>query len=174
MALLGEALQTALEQYVRAIEVSDRAPRASFAKQLQFLEQRFGRAGAAAKIGVSDRTLRRWAAGTSKPGNASVNRVGTAFRNEKSGPVRRLRQAREAKRRLHDATLYLLGTITTSSKTSLLRNPLDGGLRGDWSALWPIRRSRAKLTDKGGEIIQNLSDVPGVMFLDDDVEATFG
>lgn len=169
---LGEALQRALEHYASGIAVSGKERRGvSFEQQLAFLDSKLGRAGAASRIGVAPATLSRWVRGKSKPTGSSLDKVGVAYRNTKAGPLRKLRQGREAKRRLADATLHIIGTITTSSKTVTLKNALE--LRGDWSALWPIRRSRRKLADVGARIIMELSDIPGVEFPADDVQCHF-
>jgi transcriptional regulator with XRE-family HTH domain len=169
VASLGDAARAALDDFAARAAVPVTVPRATFAKQVDYLERKHGKAGAARAAGVTPATWSKWKSGKSRPSGPSIAKVKGAYEAGKRPELEKLRRTLSAKQRLKKASIQISGTAEISNRTSKRTNFAHAELRGlDLSAAWEIRNRPNELDDYFTDLIQFITDV-AVTWPEDDV-----
>lgn len=112
---LGEALQGELDRLwqTTAIKSPITSNRGRLARMQELERQNGGPAGAAAAVGVSRQTWRRWGKGAQGPSAANLKRLGDAY--ERAARPKRLARLRS---RLRNASSYVKAEVKWTNSTA--------------------------------------------------------
>jgi transcriptional regulator with XRE-family HTH domain len=173
VAWLGDAAKDAIRKLIEEQQVAVTVPRATFDKQLSYLERKHkGPAGAARAAGVSPRTWAQWKKGTARPSGASIAKVRAAYEAKRRPEIERLRKTLSAKQLLKHVKVQISGTVAISSKKSKRHNFAEEELANmDLSGAWEIRNDPDQLADYFTEQIQLATDIDAT-WPDPDVDIT--
>ncbi len=149
MAWLGEAAKAAIRQLAKVQPVAVTVPRATFDKQLAYLERKHkGPAGAARAAGVSPRTWSQWKRGTARPSGASIAKVRKAYEDARRPEIEKLRKTLTARNRLGRVKMQISGTVAISDYQAYRHNFAEEELAQlDLSGAWGMRNDADALHD---------------------------